>query len=287
MNKRIAIIIASLVVLLLSGAVYITRSHALPSSLSLHPQNRNASSSYPNIDHRNFRHSQSNPQLNPKEDARRVIAGYLQAIATGNAGALQSYIWRYADTSASQPPVKKDEIQGRLAAVELQGGFRMGGLDVGIYRAEMVPGGPLFFTLVQEPGDKKPQVATVRRKLVNTHYPVEARWQEDAKETVYRYFKALEQRDFADAVRWVHPTWCDLSAMPDRELRSLRLLSIRFCNTEKVGRVILLEYAVEAWTCYPRSSTRLSGRNIYFVTLAPLAPPVPAEWRIVCIGSGP
>ncbi|MGQ9497654.1 MAG: hypothetical protein ACUVRC_07050 [Desulfotomaculales bacterium] len=56
--------------------------------------------------------------------------------------------------------------------------------------------------------------------------------------------------------------------------------------------MILIEYEVEAWACYPAFSgagpyPRSTGRNIYFVMLAPLDPPVPAEWRIVCIGSGP
>ena len=53
-----------------------------------------------------------------------------------------------------------------------------------------------------------------------------------------------------------------------------------------------IEYAVEAWARYAglfnsQAYPRSSGRSIYFVMLAPLDPPTPAEWRIVCIGSGP
>jgi len=42
------------------------------------------------------------------------------------------------------PPLQKGEVQGRLAAVESQGGFGAGGLWVEAYRAELVPGGLLF-----------------------------------------------------------------------------------------------------------------------------------------------
>jgi hypothetical protein len=234
--------------------------------------------------------------FDPDEEARRVIAGYLQAVAAGDAGALQSYVWRYADTSAGRPPLQKDEVQGRLAAVESQGGFGAGGLWVEAYRAELVPGGPLFFTLVQEPRDGTLRVAAVSREPVNIHAgdagPVDAAWREDAEKAVRGYFEALERRDFAGAVRWVHPEWRDFTAMPERELRSLRLLSTGFCGVYRVGRVVLFEYEVEAWARYPGVFTRQpyprsSGRNIYYVMLAPLDPPVPAEWRIVCIGSGP
>jgi hypothetical protein len=169
-----------------------------------------------------------------------VIAGYLRAVAAGDAGALESYVWRYAEASAEQPPLQKGEAQGRLAAVD----------------------------------------------------PIEAGWREDAEKAVRGYFEALERRDFAGAVRWVHPAWHDGSAMPERELRSLRLLSTGFYGVQKVGLVVLFEYEVEAWARYPGLFTRQpyprsSGRNIYYVMLAPLNPPTPAEWRIVCIGSGP
>jgi len=190
--------------------------------------------------------------FNPEEDARRVIAGYLQAVAAGDAGALQSYVWRYADTSAGQPPLQKDEVQGRLAAVESQGGFGAGGLHVEVYRAEMVPDGPLFFTLVQERGDGTLRVAAVSREPVNIHWhdagPIEAGWREDAEKAVRGYFEALERRDFAGAVRWVHPARHDGSAMPEQELRSLRLLSTTFYGVQRVRRVVLIEYEVEAWT---------------------------------------
>ena len=234
--------------------------------------------------------------FDPDEEERRVIAGYLQAVAAGDARALQSYVWRYADTSAGQPPLQKGEVWERLAAVESQGGFGAGGLWVEVYRAEMVPASLLFFTLVQEPGDGTPKVAAVSREPVNIHArdagPIEAGWREDAEKAVRGYFEALERRDFAGAIRWVHPEWRDFTAMPERELRSLRLLSTGFCGVYRVGRVVLFEYEVEAWACYPGVFTRQpyprsSGRNIYYVMLAPLDPPVPAEWRIVCIGSGP
>ena len=53
-----------------------------------------------------------------------------------------------------------------------------------------------------------------------------------------------------------------------------------------------MEYEVEAWVHYPGLFTRQpyprsTGRNTYFVVLAPLDPPVPAAWRIMSIGSGP
>ncbi|WP_131821537.1 hypothetical protein [Desulfofundulus thermosubterraneus] len=106
------------------------------------------------------------------------------------------------------------------------------------------------------------------------------------------YFEALERQDFKGAVRWVHPAWRDFTAMPEPELRDLRLLSTGFYGVRRVGRVVLIEYEVEAWARYPglftsRPHPRSSGRNIYFVMLAPLNPPTPAEWRVVCIGSGP
>ncbi len=234
--------------------------------------------------------------FNAEEDARRVIAGYLQAVAAGDARALQDYVWRYAEVSAVQPPLQKGEVQARRAAVESQGGFGAGGLHVEVYRAEMVPGNPLFFTLVQEPGDGTPRVAAVSREPVDIHArdagPVEAGWQEDAGAAVGGYFKALERRDLEGAIRWVHPAWHDGSAMPEQELRSLRLLSTGFYGVHRVGRVVLMEYEVEAWARYPGLFTRQayprsSGRNIYYVMLAPLNPPTPAKWRIVCIGSGP
>ena len=177
-----------------------------------------------------------------------------------------------------------------------RGGFGAGGLWVEAYRAELVPGGPLFFTLVQEPGDGTPRVAAVSREPVNIHArdagPIEAEWQEDAEKAVRGYFEALELGDFDGAVRWVHPAWHDFTAMPERELRGLRLLSTGFCGVKRVGRVVLFEYTVEAWARYPglftsRPHPRSSGRNVYFVTLAPLDPPVPGKWRIVSIGSGP
>ncbi|MBC7325095.1 MAG: hypothetical protein H5T99_07260 [Moorella sp. (in: Bacteria)] len=117
-------------------------------------------------------------------------------------------------------------------------------------------------------------------------------WREDVEKAVCGYFEALEQRDFDGVVRWVHPAWHDFTAMPERELRSFRILSTRFYGVKRVGRVVLLEYEVEAWARYPELFTRQpyprsSGRNTYFVLLAPLGPPTPAEWRIVCIGSGP
>jgi len=182
-----------------------------------------------------------------------------------------------------------------------RGGFGAGGLWVEAYRAELVPGGPIFFTLVREPGNEAPRVAAVSREPVNIHHwrgagLIEVGWREDAEAAVRGYFEALERRDFAGAVRWVHPEWRDFTAMPERELRSLRLLSTEFYGGQRVGRVVLLEYKVEAWARYPGFFTylftgqpypRSSGRNIYFVMLAPLDPPVPATWRIVCIGSGP
>lgn len=56
--------------------------------------------------------------------------------------------------------------------------------------------------------------------------------------------------------------------------------------------MVLIEYKVEALARYPglftsRPHPRSSGRNVYFVTLVPLDPPVAAAWRIVSIGSGP
>jgi len=248
-----------------------------------------------------------------------VIAGYLRAVAAGDARALQGYVWRYAEASAGQPPLQKGEVQGRLATVESQGGFGAGGLWVEAYRAELVPGGPLFFTLAREPGDKSPRVAAVSREPVNIHSgdagPIEAGWQEDAEKAVRGYFEALERRDFEGAVRWVHPAWHDFTAMrrailphntyrvtanlskqncssPERELRSLRLIAVKPCAVYRVGRVVLIEYEVEVWARYPGLFTRQPyprsrGRNIYFVMLTPLDPSVPAAWRIVCIGSGP
>lgn len=56
-----------------------------------------------------------------------MIAGYLQAVAAGDGRALRGCVWRYADTSADQPLLQKDEAQGRLAAVESEGGFGAGG----------------------------------------------------------------------------------------------------------------------------------------------------------------
>lgn len=234
--------------------------------------------------------------FDPDKDARRVIAGYLRAVAAGDARALQGYVWRYAEASAGQPPLRKDEVQGRLVTVESQGGFGAGGLWVEVYRAGMVPGGPLFFTLVWEPGDGTPRVAGVSREPVNIHArdagPVEAGWQEDAEKAVRGYFEALERRDFKGAVRWGHPAWRDFTAMPEPELRGLRLLSTGFYGVRRVGRVVLFEYAVEAWARYPglfarQPYPRSSGRNIYYVMLAPLDPPTPGEWRVVSIGSGP
>lgn len=188
--------------------------------------------------------------FNPEEDARRVIAGYLQAVAAGETRVLQDYVWRYADTSAGQPPLQKGEVQGRLAAVESQGGFEAGGLHVEVYQAEMVSGNPLFFTLVQEPGDGTPRVAAISQEPVNIYArdagPVEARRQEDAEAAVRGYFEALERQDFGGAVRWVHHAWHDFTAMPERELRSLRLLSTRFYGVHRVGQVVLMEYEVEA-----------------------------------------
>lgn len=233
--------------------------------------------------------------FDPDEEARQAIAGYLRAVAAGDARALQGYVWRYAEASADQPPLQKDEVQGRLVTVESQGGFGAGGLWVEAYRAELVPGGPLFFTLVQEPGDGTPKVAAVSREPVNIHAreagPIEA-GREDAEAAVRGYFEALERRDFAGAVRWVHPEWRDFTAMPERELRSLRLLSTKFYGVRRVGRVVLFEYEVEARARYPGLFTRQpyprsSGRNIYYVMLAPLDPQTSAAWRIVCIGSGP
>lgn len=48
--------------------------------------------------------------FDPDDNARRVIAGYLQAVTAGDAGALQSYVWRYAEASAGRPPLQKDEV---------------------------------------------------------------------------------------------------------------------------------------------------------------------------------
>lgn len=73
-----------------------------------------------------------------------MIAGYLQAVTAGDTRTLQSYVWRYAEASAERPLLQKGEVQGRLAAVESQGGFGAGGLWVEAYRAELVPGGLLF-----------------------------------------------------------------------------------------------------------------------------------------------
>lgn len=42
-----------------------------------------------------------------------------------------------------------------------------------------------------------------------------------------------------------------IEALPERELRSLRLLLTGFYGVQKVGRVILIEYEVEGWVCYP------------------------------------
>lgn len=181
--------------------------------------------------------------FDPDEEARRVIAGYLRAVAAGDAHALENYVWRYAEASAAQPPLQKDEALGRLAAVESQGGFGAGGLWVEAYRAELVPGSPLFFTLVCGPGDGGPKVASVGREPVNIHAgdagPVDAAWREDAETAVRGYFKALEGRDFDGAAKWVHPAWRDFTAMPERELRGLRLLSTRFYGVKRVGRVVL------------------------------------------------
>jgi len=234
--------------------------------------------------------------FDPDEAAWRVIAGYLQAVAGGDTHGLRGYVWRYAEASAGQPPVDKNEARNRLAAVESQGGFGAGGLWVEAYRAELVPDGAIFFTLVRESGDEAPKVASVSRELVNIHTgdagPVDAAWCEDAEAAVRGYFRAFERRDLDGAVRWVHPEWRDFTAMPERGLRSLRLLSTKFYSVQRVGRVILLEYKVEAWARYPGLFTRQpyprsTGRNTYFVMLAPFDPPVPAEWRIVCIGPGP
>jgi hypothetical protein len=203
--------------------------------------------------------------FDPDKDARRVIAAYLEAVAAGDAGALQSYVWRYADTSAGQPLLQKNEVEGRLVTVESRGGFGAGGLWVDVYRAGMVPGGPLFFTLVWEPGDGTPRVAVVSREPVNIHARdaglVEAGWQEGAEKAVRGYFEALERRDFKGAVRWVHPAWRDFTAMPEPELRDLRLLSTGFYGVRRVGRVVFMEYEVEAWPCSIRR--RLGSGGLY------------------------
>ncbi|MEW6182471.1 MAG: hypothetical protein AB1500_04740 [Bacillota bacterium] len=110
---------------------------------------------------------------------------------------------------------------------------------------------------------------------------------------VRRYFEALGRRDFAAATRWVHPLWNDGSASPDRAIRKLRLLSIEGPVVQQAGQVPLLEYAVTANARYPsglltgQPHPRSSGRNVYFVILAPVNPLAPTEWRITSIGTGP
>jgi len=78
------------------------------------------------------------------------------------------------------------------------------------------------------------------------------------------YFSALERRDFAGAVRWVHPAWHDFTAMRERELRSLRLLLTGFYGVRRAGRVIFVEYEVEAWARYRGFSpaSRIPGRAV-------------------------
>jgi len=181
--------------------------------------------------------------------------------------------------------------RGRGIAGRLWGGWPVGGGLPGRAGSRR----PAVFMLVREPGDGTSRVATVSREPVNIHAgdagPVDAAWRDDAEAAVCGNFDALERRDFEGAVRWVHPAWHDFTAMPEWELRSLRLLLTRLYAVYKVGRVVLLEYEVEAWARYPDFFTsgphpRSTGPNIHFVVLAPLDPPMPPKWRSCASGRG-
>jgi hypothetical protein len=249
-----------------------------------------------------------NPVVKPfdwEKEAEQVITAYVQALTEGDTVALRNYVWRYAAESALEPPpltVKKAQV----AKVEAQGGFGSG-LTMVVFQAKLTETGAtpgercgeetVFFVLAKEPEDNTFKVAGVSKNPVNPfenkRKAVEKAECEAAKEVVNQYFEDLGRQDFNAAARWVHPLWSDGSASPDRAIRKLRLLSIEGPVVQQAGQVPLLEYAVTADARYPsglftgQPHPRSSGRNVYFVILAPINPLAPTEWRIISIGTGP
>lgn len=237
-----------------------------------------------------------------EKEAEQVITAYVQALTEGDTVALRSCVWRYADQSALKPPTLSLR-KARVAAVKAESGFGVG-LTIMVFRVRLTDATSsqqqeckeiLYFVLVKEKEDGSFKVVGVSKEPINPFEDkrgaVEKAAYEAAEKVVRAYFEALGRRDFTGAATWIHPLWSHRSASPDRAIRKLRLISIEGTVVEQAGRVPLLHYAVTADALYHspvnQPHPRLNGRNLYFVTLAPVNPLAPTDWRITSIGTGP